>query len=208
MTFAVVVMQNSKGITHHIGDHHRNHWVKFDIMNSKDCRGNQRRTISSVFAVAVYIGFKGIERSMEWRREREMKGRGCQEQRHTKKWPDSKSCVHVYNDAVHQVLRHLSFSSPLHRAFVPFEPHINCHWEYWWNSSLLIASAVFTVHDVEFYPMMHVMIPNMMCDSFRILHHDHSKCHCPFDLISPWWFLWVAMMHDNQCQCTKSREYT
>ena len=34
MIFAVVVMQKSKGIEHHIEDHHRNHWGKFDIMNS------------------------------------------------------------------------------------------------------------------------------------------------------------------------------
>ena len=27
-------MKNSKGITHHIKDHHRNHWEKYDIMNS------------------------------------------------------------------------------------------------------------------------------------------------------------------------------
>ena len=130
MTFAVVVMQNSKGITHHIGDHHRNHWVKFDIMNSKDCRGNQRRTISSVFAVAVYMGFKGNERSMEWRREREMT-----------KYLVNSVVVNVNAAlAVGSFLRmslfltsssfHLSFSSPFHRASVSSEPDINYHCKY------------------------------------------------------------------------------
>ena len=77
-------MQKSKGIEHHIEDHHRNHWGKFDIMNStvKAVKEMQAEFHSSVFVVAVYVGFKGDGRSMEWRREREMKGRGCQEQKH------------------------------------------------------------------------------------------------------------------------------
>ena len=56
----MIVMQNSNGITHHIGHvvPHRKHEGKLFILETEHCRGNQSRIIVSVFTVTVYIELK------------------------------------------------------------------------------------------------------------------------------------------------------